>query len=324
MNNVKRIIAAGLVGTAVISTGVVASAKTYGEDYAEAVSKSSIPDSIKTEMGKYLADNKLDKTQADDLKYYMGEVRKILGDRSSMAELSKLTDAEQGELTSNGTNALAVVGLVPKPYKSEKRVEIWTQGRNGQKILDLSFDDAKALGQVKQEELDSILDKAVAMTQNGADTVIPGTETSSTGTPSGKDDDKDKKEELNKKLDAIEAPENWTAEQKEAFNNAKDALKKLINNYSDDDFEAAKALIEALPDGPEKDKLLNLLKEIKPSKNPDSTNENPGSPNGPTGNSSNPGKTAKTATNFGNVAVAGLGLMTVAGTVFVISKKKIQ
>ena len=346
MNNVKRIIAAGLVGTAVISTGVVASAATYEENLQSALKAAKVPDSLATQLtslasaynlseeeGKKLqaiADSAIQKTANYSTNDIYNDKDGILTDLqvNEKAELETLLHVT---ITGSPSTGVAV-------FKKDA-----TTGKNT-KIFELSVSDAKSLlkgSGMSRDGAKSMIPSLVAyMVADDKKATVPseggsqggneggnqggnqgGNEGTASTTPDEKDNnvlDTNLREKLNKKLDAIVAPDSWTAEQKQAFEKAKDAISKLINGeFTDADLAAARALVDKLPNGSVKDELLAILDEIDAKAKPVSS-ANPGN-----GENTKPGTTAKTATNFGNVAVAGLGLMTVAGAVFVISKKKI-
>lgn len=364
MNNVKRIIAAGLVGTAVISTGVVASAKTYDEQLQETMDAYKVPANLQGKL-KGFADKHVIKDSFDeDGNIVKAEVKAqniqtavdnalalLAKHNNSVTELKK--NKEDFETIQGYKTPIEDALGVTVVLGSDSSISV-TNKKTGEKELVLTKDemvDAKVqMGGDYSAFAKAVPDLLVYMqvpTANRGDE-IPGSDepgdkpgdkpgdepggNPSTGTPGGNkkpaDEEQGHEKERQDVLDGVNAIKSDDA----AINEAKDKVLKILNDRSCtlDDLKAAKALVEALPDGPEKDALLKAITYIeKYYKFPDGTTagtalvEATKTPSTDNNNNANSGTTAKTATNFGNVAVAGLGLMTVAGAVFVISKKKI-
>lgn len=348
MNNVKRIIAAGLVGTAVISTGVVASAKTYGEDFNEKLEAAKFDGDCTAIIKSFLTTNKITKDQAEKLKTYKADARKIVGDKSSMEELKQLTADEKSQIQKIALKAANTLSLVGDYNTSTGILTVTDMDDNP--IAQLTLSQLKTIVTKDDATLDGLVDAAVAMSENGATTVIPGTEdpeptpdpkptpdpdkpaTETPDTPFTPGDSTTTQEYIDA-VNKLKAGENWTDEQVKALEDIKNLVTDMLaNGFTLDQLNQAEALLAKLPTDSEQYKTLkatiDYLKtyqnnngqtagdaQVEATKTP-SNNNNSGS--------ATSGTTAKTATNFGNVAVAGLGLMTVAGTVFVISKKKIQ
>ena len=344
MNNVKRIIAAGLVGTAVISTGVVASAKTYEEQLQESFKAAKVPDDLAAQLTSLASAYTLteeegkqlqaiaDSAVADTANYTTAD---IYNDKDGV--LSKLQRKQKVQL-----ERLLNVTIVGSPSTG---VSVY-KGDSDEPIFELSVESAKSLlkgSGMSRDGATSIVPSLVSyMTAENKKGEIPSTpdtpdtpDTPATETPDTPfaPGDSTTTQEYIDAVNKLEAGKDWNDEQVKALADIKTLVADMLaNGFTLDQLNQAEALLAKLPTDSEQYKTLkatiDYLKtyqnnngqtagdaQVEATKTPSNNNNN---------GSATSGSTAKTATNFGNVAVAGLGLMTVAGTVFVISKKKIQ
>ena len=346
MNNVKRIIAAGLVGTAVISTGVVASAKTYEEQLQESFKAAKVPDDLAAQLTSLASAYTLteeegkqlqaiaDSAVADTANYTIDD---IYNDKDGV--LSKLQRKQKVQL-----ERLLNVTIVGSPSTG---VSVY-KGDSDKPIFELSVESAKSLlkgSGMSRDGVTTIVPSLVSyMTAENKKGEIPDTPdpkptpdpdkpaTETPDTPFTPGDSTTTQEYIDA-VNKLEAGKDWNDEQVKALADIKTLVADMLaNGFTLDQLNQAEALLAKLPTDSEQYKTLkatiDYLKtyqnnngqtagdaQVEATKTPSNNNNN---------DSATSGSTAKTATNFGNVAVAGLGLMTVAGTVFVISKKKIQ
>lgn len=353
MNNVKRIIAAGLVGTAVISTGVVASAEevTYKDAALKALKDAGVPDNYAADAVSACEKIVVDDAQAATLQ---NAITEALGAYNKYGKdgISKNQDGVQDHLQDIQKDIEHDLNLTIKATTTDG---IKINKYKGESLLVWSVDDIKKINSVadknkltSDDTINTVMDFAKQTDKNA---VKPGQDPTPDPTPDPKPDPKPDKpatetpdtpftpgdstttQEYVDAVNKLEAGKDWTDEQVKALEDIKKLVTDMLENgFTLDQLNQAEALLAKLPADSEQYKTLkatiDYLKtyqnnngqtagdaQVEATKTPSNNNNN---------GSATSGSTAKTATNFGNVAVAGLGLMTVAGTVFVISKKKIQ
>lgn len=316
MKNLKKIIATILATTLIMSTNVFAATTTpgsYGAAYEQQLTDAKVPAGMKDMINTFYTQYGMTQSQADTIKNVVSKVKPLV-DGKKKADILADTDL-QHKLLPIVTTILDAYHVGYNQGTTKGYYDIYDKSTFGV-VLSFSLDSFTGAGAIDQSKLNSALDAAVAA--NGKyDTIIPGTETPQqepTITP-----EKDNTASIaivDAAIAKLDADTTISATDKTAIKAAADLIKKAIGSLSVADYDAAKAAIEALPDSQYKTDLLAALNAT--------LKKVPATLIGGTDAiATTPTTLAKTATNNGNVAVAGLAMIAVAGTVFFVSKKKI-
>ncbi|MDD5793897.1 MAG: hypothetical protein PUD42_03890 [Clostridiales bacterium] len=357
MNNVKRIIAAGLVGTAVISTGVVASAEeaqlSPQQKLQAIMAQNGVNDALQQKLLKIADVKVLNDAEAEKI---LNNVNTILdayeSHNYSFKELQNDKDAftavqKAGQKAGNtlGLTYTTADGVYSIFDEDDNLVASFTKSEFGGLLGTTEEAKKEQIANLKSSimpELTTYMKLSVAdrtkvpekpITPDPKPTPTPDTPATETPDTPFTPGDSTTTQEYVDAVNKLEAGKDWNDEQVKALEDIKKLVTDMLENgFNLDQLNQAEALLAKLPADSEQYKTLKAtIDYLKTYKNNDGqtagdaqveATKTPSNDNN--SGSATSGTTAKTATNFGNVAVAGLGLMTVAGTVFVISKKKIQ
>jgi LPXTG-motif cell wall-anchored protein len=349
MKKIKKILLVAVAATMLASTTVFAAetattateatanaGKTYGDQFKELLGSYGVLAQIQNDAVSILDEFEITDAQAASVMNSVQQALGILGGETDTAKIKKIVKDNLEEFqvilgdVQDAIPGLKVIADVNNfSVKITKRVNgvstelcLWEKDV----LKEVGTNQAFLAALNDQDTLTKFASAATAVSQNGSTTTDP-----STVTPGDVDDDPtvDPDGDYTEEEKAFLEKWNAKAEEYEAVKATYNADKTLTNALAVRDKlrefeelldtcpESLKAELQAKYDAcaAEVDAILAAFgsnERVDANKSGTSTFA-----------PSNKGTLAKTATNNGNMAVAGLAMIAVAGTVFVVSKKKI-
>lgn len=324
--------------TATTATEATANAgKTYGDQFKEVLSQYGVPASMQADVITILDTFTLSDKQVQQVTNQIKTALSYLDGCNTTAEMKAAVNKNQQAFLDVKDNIQTIIpGLVITPNMADYSVKITSKDADLNTVVLADWDRAtlSAVGKndallaaIKDEAtVDAIVASAAAVSQNKSTTIDP-----STVTPGDVDDDPtvDPDGDYTEEEKAFLEKWNAKAEEYEAVKATYNADKTLTNALAvRDKLREFKELLDTCPESLKAElqaKYDACAAEVDAILAAFGSNERVDANKSGTSTfaPSNKGTLAKTATNNGNMAVAGLAMIAVAGTVFVVSKKKI-
>ena len=351
MKKIKKILLVAVAATMLASTTAFAAdtttttaeaaakaGKTYGDQLKELLAQYNVPAQIQSDVVTILDQFKVTDKQADNVMNSVKEALAILGGETDTAKIKKIVSDNMDDFQEiQGAVEYNITGLKIIPDVKTYSVTLKKMNPETGKYEELvtwKKDILKEVGTNKEfltalnddKVLSDLASAATAVSQNGSTTINPSTVNPGDATDDPTVDPDDNYTEEEKAF-----LEKWNAKAKEyeevkATYNADKTLKNALAVR--DKLREFKELLDTCPESLKAElqakydacaaEVDAILAAFGSSERVDA-NQSGTSTFAP----SNKGTLAKTATNNGNMAVAGLAMIAVAGTVFVVSKKKI-
>lgn len=349
MKKIKKILLVAVAATMLASTTAFAAdtttttaeaaakaGKTYGDQLKELLASYGVPAQMQNDMITILDTFELSNDDVVALTGKCNEALALLEGKTNPDEIKKIVMAKKQQFLTIKDDVQALIpGLVINPDFDTYDVQFIHQVKLDKKVLftwkkadlsPLTQDTNLITALTNAENIQKIADAATKVVENGSTTIDP-----STVTPGDVDDDPTVDPDDNYTEEEKAFLEKWNAKAKEyeevkATYNADKTLKNALAVR--DKLREFKELLDTCPESLKAElqakydacaaEVDAILAAFGSSERVDA-NQSGTSTFAP----SNKGTLAKTATNNGNMAVAGLAMIAVAGTVFVVSKKKI-